>query len=44
MFTGIVTALGTIREARQLGDLRLTIAATKEQLEAAPVFDRTALN
>ncbi len=27
MFTGIVTALGTIREARQLGDLRLTIAA-----------------
>ena len=26
MFTGIVTAIGTIREARQLGDLRLTIA------------------
>ena len=24
-------------------NLRLTIAATKEQLEAAPVFDRTAL-
>ncbi len=27
MFTGIVTAIGTIREARQLGDLRLVIAA-----------------
>ncbi len=27
MFTGIVTAIGTIREARQLGDLRLIIAA-----------------
>ncbi len=26
MFTGIVTAIGTIREARQLGDLRLVIA------------------
>jgi riboflavin synthase len=26
MFTGIVTAVGTIREARQLGDLRLVIA------------------
>ncbi len=26
MFTGIVTALGTIREARQAGDLRVTIA------------------
>jgi riboflavin synthase len=26
MFTGIVTALGTIREARQLGDLRAVIA------------------
>jgi riboflavin synthase len=25
MFTGIVTAIGTIREARQLGDLRVTI-------------------
>ena len=24
--------------------MRLTIAASKEQLEAAPVFDRTALN
>lgn len=27
MFTGIVTAIGTIREARQQGDLRLVIAA-----------------
>ena len=27
MFTGIVTALGTIREVRQQGDLRLRIAA-----------------
>lgn len=27
MFTGIVTAVGTIREARQQGDLRLTIDA-----------------
>lgn len=27
MFTGIVTAIGTIREARQEGDLRLIIAA-----------------
>ena len=26
MFTGIVTAIGTIREARQLGDLRLVIS------------------
>jgi len=26
MFTGIVTAIGTIRQARQQGDLRLTIA------------------
>lgn len=26
MFTGIVTAIGTIREARQLGDLRAVIA------------------
>jgi riboflavin synthase len=26
MFTGIVTAIGSIREARQLGDLRLVIA------------------
>jgi riboflavin synthase len=26
MFTGIVTGIGTIREARQLGDLRLVIA------------------
>lgn len=27
MFTGIVTAIGTIREAKQQGDLRLVIAA-----------------
>lgn len=27
MFTGIVTAIGTIREARQQGDLRLVVAA-----------------
>jgi riboflavin synthase len=26
MFTGIVTAIGTIREARQLGDLRAVVA------------------
>jgi riboflavin synthase len=26
MFTGIVTAVGTVREARQAGDMRLTIA------------------
>ena len=26
MFTGIVTAIGTIREARQLGDLRVVVA------------------
>ncbi len=29
MFTGIITAVGTIREVRQQGDLRIVIGAGK---------------
>jgi riboflavin synthase len=35
MFTGIVTALGTIREARQQGDLRAVIACPFDPAEIA---------
>lgn len=35
MFTGIITALGTIREARQAGDLRAVIAAPFDPAEIA---------
>lgn len=35
MFTGIITAIGTIREARQAGDLRLVIACPFDPAEIA---------
>jgi riboflavin synthase len=35
MFTGIITALGTIREARQAGDLRAVIACPFDPAEIA---------